>query len=217
MELFWVCFQWTPSIAGKTEDLDRLLRAFATSPILVAADEQNRLTTLWQALRAVAASPPVLGWEQQQEALATALLVGIAQAGSAPSLRPPEEPLGPDAGDRTARLAVRFIHDNLGRPLPLTEIAAQVSVSPRHLTRLLTRFTGKAPAQYITHARMDRARGLLLHSELSIKEVAVTVGYPEVHHFTRAFSTHFGCPPGAMRKHPEQAFVPNIQKHGELV
>ncbi len=186
-------------------------------PFWWLADEQGRLAALWRALQVSAETPPGLGSERQREALASALLIGIAQAASGPSQRPPEESSRPDAEDRTARLAVRFIHDNLSRPLPLAEIAAQAYVSPRHLSRLLTRFTGKPPAQYITHARMDRARGLLLHSELPIKEVAATVGYPDVHHFTRAFAAHFGCPPGEMRKHPEKQPVPNIQNPGDLV
>ena len=112
---------------------------------------------------------------------------------------------------------MRFIHDNLGHPLPLGEIAAQVHLSPRHLSRLLTRYTGQPPARYITRARLDRARGLLLRSALPIKEVAAAVGYPDVHHFTRAFAAYFGCPPGALRRHPEQGHVPIIQNAGDLV
>ena len=154
----------------------------------------------------------------QYQALATALLsrhrAGRGGAGAAAG----RGAVGAgERGDLAARLAVRFIHDNLNRPLPLAEIAAQAHLSPRHLSRLLTRFTGKSPAHYITHARMDRARGLLLRSQTPIKEVAVAVGYPDVHHFTRAFAAHFGTPPGEMRRHPERAPVPNIQKPGDLV
>ena len=134
MELFWVSFQWTPPTPKSVDDVDQLLRAFADSPILVAADEQGRLAALWRALQTSAETPPGLGSERQREALASALLIGIAQAASGPSLRPPEEASRPDADDRTARLAVRFIHDNLSRPLPLAEIAAQAYVSPRHLS-----------------------------------------------------------------------------------
>ena len=124
---------------------------------------------------------------------------------------------GPDPGDVLARLAVRFIHDNLSRPLPLSEIAGQVSLSPRHLSRVFRQFTGKAPAHYITHARMDRALGLILRSTLPLKEIAATVGYPDIHHFTRVFTAQFGAPPGETRRHPERLSVPNIQNLGDLV
>ena len=217
MELSWVSFQWTPSPAPPPGEVDALLRDFAESPLLVALDGQEQISALWRALRAVASGQPGAAYEAQYQALATALILGVAQAGAGRERLAGEEPPGQDTGDLAARLAVRFIHDNLNRPLPLAEIAAQAHLSPRHLSRLLTRFTGKSPAHYITHARMDRARGLLLRSQTPIKEIAATVGYPDVHHFTRAFTAHFGTPPGEMRRHPEQAPVPNIQKPGDLV
>ena len=217
MELSWVSFQWTPPTAKPFGMEDSLLRDFADASLLVAPDGQGQIDALWGALRAVASAPPGAAYEAQYQALATALILGIAQAGAGRERLPDAEPSGPEASDLAARLAVRFIHDNLNRPLPLAEIAAQAHLSSRHLSRLLTRFTGKSPAHYITHARMDRARGLLLRSQMPIKEVAVAVGYPDVHHFTRAFAAHFGTPPGEMRRHPEQAPVPNIQKPGDLV
>jgi len=217
MELSWVSFGWTPASTKPPGEADVLLRAFAESPIPVAPEGQGQVAALWGALRAVASGPPGAAYEIQYQALATTLILGIAQAGAGTSSLPVAEPEGPEPDDLAARLAVRFIHDNLSRPLPLAEIAAQVHLSPRHLSRLFTRFTGKSPAHYITHARMDRARGLLLRSRTPIKEIAATVGYPDVHHFTRAFTAHFGCPPGEMRRHPGQGRVSNIQHPGDLV
>ena len=217
MELSWVSFQWTPASTKPSGAVDDLLRDFAESPLLAAPDAHGQITALWRALRAVASAPPSAAYEAQYQALATALLLGIAQVGAGRERSPNLESSGPEAGDQAARLAVRFIHDNLNRPLPLAEVASQVHLSPRHLSRLLRRFTGKSPAHYITHARMDRARGLLLRSQTPIKEIAATVGYPDVHHFTRAFAAHFGTPPGEMRRHPELTSVPNIQKPGDLV
>lgn len=215
MELSWVCFQWTPPEKCQPSDVDRLLRAFADSDVRVAPDDGGRLAALWRAIRAACAGPPSLGDEAQRLALASALVIGIAQAASAPTAPVPEMPAVD--GDSAARLAVRFIHDNLARPLPLAEVAAQVHVSPRHLARLVVRFAGVSPAQYITRARLDRARGLLRHSPLPIKEIGCAVGYPDVHHFTRAFSARFGCPPGEMRRDPDRGHVLNIQNPGDLV
>lgn len=214
MELRWVSFHWTPPPTPNSE-ADALLREFASSPVLVAREGVEAVTALWAALEAVAQAPTGLAGEELYRLLAPALLLGIARAGGEDVFGP--EPTGPDPGAVSARLAVCFIHDNLSRPLPLSEIAARVSLSPRHLSRVFARFTGKAPAQYITHARMDRAAGLLLRSALPLKEIAATVGYPDIHHFTRAFTAHFGSPPGEVRRRPELLPVPNIQKSGDLV
>ena len=216
MELSWVCFVWTPSLRPSSEEADQLLRAFADSGRVVAADVGGSIAALWRAIQAAADRLPGLASQAQYAALASALVLGIARAASESAL-PPSDPIGTNAGEVEARLAVRFIHDNLGRPLPLPEIAAQVHVSPRHLSRLIQRFTGVSPAQYVTQARMDRARGLLSHSLLPIKEVAAQVGYPDVHHFTRAFAAHVGCPPAEFRRQPDKGDVRNIQNDGDLV
>jgi AraC-like DNA-binding protein/mannose-6-phosphate isomerase-like protein (cupin superfamily) len=220
MELYWVCFQWVPvpaetKRAAETE-FDTLLRTCAESPVVVTPDERGRLRALWTALRAIADGPADAAFEMQVSALAAALVIGIAQAASG-QIVPLPEPVGPEAGEAAARLAVRFIHDNLSRPLSLAEIAAQVYVSPRHLARLFQHWTGVTPTHYVTHARMDRAQNLIRHSSLPIKEVAIAVGYPDVHHFTRVFTLRFGCPPAKLRRHPERFSVLNIQTPGDLV
>jgi len=212
MELRWVSFQWTPPEQTKGE-ADALLRAFSDSSIVTV--RSAAVAALWLALEAAAGEPLGLAGEEQHRLLATALLLGIGQAGA--ERFDVLEATGPEPDDLPARLAVRFIHDNLSRPLPLPEIAAQVHLSPRHLSRVFARFTGKAPAHYITHARMDRARGLLLRSALPLKEIAATVGYPDIHHFTRVFTAHFGSPPGEVRRRPELCPVPIIQNPGDLV
>ncbi len=211
MELRWVSFQWTPPSRSSSE-ADTLFRAFSEASIVTV--RSGAVAALWQALEMAAGEPPGLAGEEQRRLLATALLLGIAQAGAERAV--PEAP-EPGPSDLPARLAVRFIHDNLNRPLPLPEIAAQVHLSPRHLSRVFTQFTGKAPAHYITHARMDRARGLILRSSLPLKEIAASVGYPDIHHFTRVFTAHFGSPPGEARRHPELCPVLNIQNPGDLV
>ena len=75
-----------------------------------------------------------------------------------------------------------------------------MNVSPRHLTRLVSRFTGVGPAAYIAKARIQRARTLLLRTDDPVKQVGSQVGYDDVHHFTRAFTRLVGCPPAAFRK-----------------
>ena len=212
MELRWVSFQWTPPETPHSE-ADGLLRAFADSSVLTA--HSDAVAALWAALETVAEALPNRAGEEQCKLLTAALILGIAQAGTERVFMPRDA--GPDPGDVSARLAVRFIHDNLSRPLPLTEIAGQVSLSPRHLSRVFRQFTGKAPAHYITHARMDRALGLILRSPLPLKEIAATVGYPDIHHFTRVFTAQFGAPPGETRRHPERLSVPNVQNSGDLV
>jgi transcriptional regulator GlxA family with amidase domain len=164
---------------------------------------------------------PIAGQELQLRALMSALLLSIVQSGAGEAA-PAEYSAPPrDRAAHIAQLAVRYIHDNLHRALPVAEVAAQMHVSPRHLARLMTHYTGVSPADYIERARLDRARHLLRTSTLSLKEVAREAGYGDVHHFTRVFSRRCQMPPGEYRKRGaprlEHLDVPNIQKSGAFV
>lgn len=204
MELFWVSFLWLPEVRPPGADLPgrevrALFSSFAGSPALVVADEGARVSILWRALKAVAQGGLRLAAEPQLRGLMTTLLLAIAQAGS--ELKPqPERPSAVAPGSAKVRLAVRYVHDNLCRRVPVSEVAAQMNLSPRQLARLFSRHLGVSPATYIERARLDRAKTLLKGTNTPIKEIAGAVGYESVHHFSRAFSRRFGLPPGAFRE-----------------
>ena len=208
MELWWVCFGWHDEMAP----VRALWRAFAASSTSVARDDGS-LLRLWELLREVAASAEWSGKNAQLGALETALLLEIARLGAGDSLAG-DAPLERDP-HRLARLAARYIDDNLGRRLSIDEIAAHVGVSPRHFARLFIEFAGVSPSHYLQTARLDRARHLLRADELPIKTIAGVVGFADVQHFTRTFSRRFGLAPAAWRQTRDD--VRNVQKEGELV
>jgi AraC family L-rhamnose operon transcriptional activator RhaR len=197
MELFWVSFVFTPQA---TEKADSWARAFAHSPLLVARDD-GTLAHLWQALRSAAsaqAGAKVL-LAQLQMALLTAILnAGTPRAATAGA----SMEISDHAQWNPAQLAIRYIHDNLDRRLPVEEVAAHLHVSSRHLARLFQESVGTSPATYIETARLDRACALLRDAELPIKSIAQQVGYPDVQHFTRAFARRIGTSPGRFRQAP---------------
>jgi AraC family transcriptional regulator of arabinose operon len=203
MELTWVSFLIPPASeergnAVASEDRE-VLRAFMESSKVVIPPEEHCVTAVWQALQAITAFWEKGGYSSQIEGLMASLLLAIAQAGAG-DLAPSGSGF-PDSMEKSvAQLALRYVHDNLDRRLPVSEIAAQVHVSTRHLTRLFTEYAGTSPAAYIEHARMDRARALLKDTALPIKAIAAQVGYPDVHHFTRAFCRRHNLAPAAFRK-----------------
>lgn len=191
MELTWICFAWSADDAA-TNDSDRLMRAFAAGDQTVAEDD-GRLAALWNALRAVASEP---GVREQFESLARSLILAIAQCLTPEA--PADEPH--DRGNAIARLAVRYLEDNLNRPLSVPEIARHANVSERHLARLFAAYTGTSPVQYLRQARLDRASALLRRTSLPIKEIAFETGFGDVQYLTRRFTEHFGVSPARFRE-----------------
>ena len=71
--------------------------------------------------------------------------------------------------------------------------------SARTLYRACHRATGTAPLKRIKKIRLSMARGLILHSQLSISEVAYRVGYDRVQELCRDYRHHFGIIPSKDR------------------
>ncbi len=200
MELSWVSYGWIPSAqsSGEQAENDIAMRHFADSSVVIAPDNDQRIASIWRALRVIGEGDAAVGQNAQLRALAIALVLAIAQIGAGAPIAS-DRVLETNDLDLVARLATRYIHDNLNRRLSVEEIAAQVHFSPRHLTRLMQKFAGVSPAAYIERARMDRAHSLLLHSGAQLKEIAREVGYVDVHHFTRVCKRVWGKPPGLLR------------------
>jgi AraC family transcriptional regulator len=74
-----------------------------------------------------------------------------------------------------------------------------VGVHPAHLARVFRRAHGCTIAQYRTKVRVQRACGLLALPEASLAQIAAEVGFADQSHFTRAFVSVVGAPPGAYR------------------
>jgi AraC family transcriptional regulator len=98
------------------------------------------------------------------------------------------------------RRALEYVHDYLDRDLSLREIADVSGVSANYLTSLFKQTTGYSLHQYVIRRRIEKARTLLLRSDLSIGEIALQVGFYDSAHFNRHFKRVTGLTPGALRK-----------------
>lgn len=78
----------------------------------------------------------------------------------------------------------------------LAEIAA---MSRSVFSERFTDSFGRSPMSFVNHVRMQRATELLAVENLSIDEIARTVGYSSRSHFSRAFKDHSGLPPKDFR------------------
>ncbi|PQV65291.1 AraC family transcriptional regulator, L-rhamnose operon transcriptional activator RhaR [Abditibacterium utsteinense] len=215
MELFWLAFDvsFDEPKSTKNQEICALWRAFTLSNCTLSRDDGS-LVTLWLALQKMAEGEEIAGKSAQIAALGSAILLLIAQHGAG-NLLPLSTAPQSDA-HATARLAARYLQDNLGRKIRLEEVAAHVHLSPRHLHRLFAEFAGVSPAIYLETARLDRARHFLRASDKPIKEIATLVGFDDVHYFTRLFSKRIGAAPAQFR-HSTKNDVSIIQKSGALV
>ena len=81
----------------------------------------------------------------------------------------------------------------------LAEFAQSVNLSVWRLCHIFKSDVGMPPIKYLRLLRMERAKGLLESSFLSVKEIAYQVGLNDESHFVRDFKTTYGYSPAIYR------------------
>ena len=117
---------------------------------------------------------------------------------NAPQNPQDNEPLGATVPD-TVRLAIKTMEENLETPLPIADLCGAIGVSHRQLDRLFAQYVAKTPALYYRDIRLDRARGLVTQTNLSMAEIAYASGFSSQVHFSRAYRDRFGLAPSKDR------------------
>jgi AraC-like DNA-binding protein len=82
----------------------------------------------------------------------------------------------------------------------IRDLAVQFGLSASYLQHLFKARTGSRLGRSLTEERLRRAALLLSNSEMSVKEIAYTVGYKHPSSFIRAFDRHFQQPPSCYRQ-----------------
>lgn len=95
--------------------------------------------------------------------------------------------------------AIALMRAHLDEPLPPGRIAEQLGISVRQLERLFGRHLNSSPKKYYTEMRLERARNLLLQTELSIIQVAFASGFESAGHFSRVYRIAYGVTPREQR------------------
>lgn len=107
--------------------------------------------------------------------------------------------LGSDARRMVAQV-VAFIHEHYAEPISREEMASQLGVSARHLTRCFHQAMGISPITYLNRYRVKRAKQLLDASDKNISEIAEAVGFSSSNYFTDAFRREMGMSPRDYRR-----------------
>ena len=105
----------------------------------------------------------------------------------------------PSRRQTLARL-MAYLREQEGQPISLSDAAAAIHVSPTYLAHLVKRDTGKTFVELLTARRIARARELLVHTDLAVKEIAFRSGFADVAYFSRRFRQVEGCTPLSVRR-----------------
>jgi AraC family transcriptional regulator len=98
------------------------------------------------------------------------------------------------------RRLAEYIEAHLAEVLTLGMLAQVACLSEFHLARMFRVSFGMPPSAWVAQCRVDRARGLLKSTGLTLQQVAAACGYADLSHFSHRFRDATGTPPGRYRQ-----------------
>jgi two-component system response regulator YesN len=93
----------------------------------------------------------------------------------------------------------KLIEERYAQDLSLQLAADQLGISPSYLSELIKQHWGETFIAYVTRYRIDKAKSLLLKTELNIADIAAEIGYGNATHLIRVFKKSEGMTPGEYR------------------
>ena len=93
-------------------------------------------------------------------------------------------------------------------PLDVRSVAAVAHVSEAHFIRSFRAVFGETPHRYLQRRRVERAMFLLRHTDRSVTEISLDVGFFSLGTFSRTFREIVGESPSEFRASGEPVAVP---------
>jgi AraC-like DNA-binding protein len=99
-----------------------------------------------------------------------------------------------------ARRAAEMIREKLDGTIRLAEMARECGLSVSHFTRAFRKSFGLSPYRWLLERRIDRAKALLVTSDVPIADIAIQSGFSDQAAFSRAFARVVGDSPARWRR-----------------
>jgi AraC-like DNA-binding protein len=91
---------------------------------------------------------------------------------------------------------IKYLNENYENKISLDQIAHNMYLSPVYISKIFKEETGDSPINYLIKLRLEKAKDIINRGQGgSIKEIANSVGYDDVYHFSKLFKKHFGMSP----------------------
>lgn len=111
-----------------------------------------------------------------------------------------KDQISPTDANTYVQHAISYIHNHIGEPILVEEIADYVGLNRSYLSVLFKKSTGMSPIQYLQTCRLTKARNMLATSNLSVESIACSCGYQKAESLIKVFRQTYHTTPAAYRK-----------------
>lgn len=90
---------------------------------------------------------------------------------------------------------IQMMEKNIEEPISPATLAKDVGMSTRQLERLFRRYLSRSPKRYYMELRLQKARNLLMQTDMSVINVALACGFTSPSHFSKCYRAHYETTP----------------------
>ncbi len=90
---------------------------------------------------------------------------------------------------------IQMMEANIEEPVSPSILARDVGMSTRQLERLFRRYLNRSPKRYYMELRLQKARNLLMQTDMSVINVALACGFASPSHFSKCYRSHYETTP----------------------
>ncbi|APG47017.1 GlxA family transcriptional regulator [Phaeobacter porticola] len=92
-------------------------------------------------------------------------------------------------------MVIQMMEANIEEPISPSVLAQNVGMSTRQLERLFRRYLNRSPKRYYMELRLQKARNLLMQTDMSVINVALACGFASPSHFSKCYRAHYDTTP----------------------
>jgi transcriptional regulator GlxA family with amidase domain len=90
---------------------------------------------------------------------------------------------------------IQMMESNIEEPRSPSILAKDVGMSTRQLERLFRRYLNRSPKRYYMELRLQKARNLLMQTDMSVINVALACGFTSPSHFSKCYRSQYNTTP----------------------
>ncbi len=90
---------------------------------------------------------------------------------------------------------IQMMEANIEEPISPSILAKDAGMSTRQLERLFRRYLSRSPKRYYMELRLQKARNLLMQTDMTVINVALACGFSSPSHFSKCYRAHYNTTP----------------------
>jgi AraC-like DNA-binding protein len=189
-------YRWVAFAGSRSGELVGAAGFSADRPVVDAGPNLRPAALIGRIQRAFRGGDKLAGLEAEGH-----LRLLMAEYGKAMARGEMPVPGSGAGGNALVQRIVHYLSTQYAEPVSIELMAATLGFSRAYLSRVFKRHTGMTPVAFLLRLRIDHARRLLRErTELTVEQIAASVGFQDPLYFSKQFRRICGMPPTSYRE-----------------